>query len=159
MLFPGALLVTLCVANAASPGNAPPLPITGTRIVNVASEPQLQTAIGNLKNGDTLLLADGTYNLPASLYINGWHNITIRGTAGSTNVVLAGKGMDNANHGGVPFGIWSNGTNTTIAHLTIRDTWDNEIIFIIRTRPAISGPPLSCSGVTPPTPSPNKTSS
>src|SRR2546425_8451420 len=129
MLFPGALLVTLCVANAASPGNAPPLPITGTRIVNVASDPQLQTAIGNLQNGDTLLLADGTYNLTASLYINGWHNITIRGTAGSTNVVLAGKGMDNANHGGVPFGIWSNGTNTTIAHLTIRDTWDNEIIF------------------------------
>jgi hypothetical protein len=37
--------------------------------------------------------------------------------------------MDNSNYGNVPFGIWSNGTNTTIAHLTIRDTWDNEIIF------------------------------
>jgi hypothetical protein len=140
MLFPGALLATLCVANAASPGNAPPLPITGTRIVNVAREPQLQTAIDNLQNGDTLLLADGTYNLTASLYINGWHNITIRGTAGSTNVVLAGKGMDNANHGGVPFGIWSNGTNTTIAHLTIRDTWDNEIIF----NPGAQSPRVYC---------------
>jgi hypothetical protein len=124
-----ALLAATCPALGASPGNAPQLPIAGTRIVNVATEPQLQNAMGNLQHGDTLLLADGTYNLTSSLYINGRHNITIRGTNGSTNVVLAGKGMDNSNHGGVPFGIWSNGTNTTIAHLTIRDTWDNEIIF------------------------------
>ncbi|HKS37848.1 MAG TPA: hypothetical protein VJW76_11700, partial [Verrucomicrobiae bacterium] len=137
MVFPIALL---CVANAASPGNAPPLPITGARIVNVATEPQLQTAMGNLQNGDTLLLADGTYSLTSSLYINGRHNITIRGNAGSSNVVLAGKGMDNSNHDGVPFGIWSNGTNTTIAHLTIRDTWDNEIIF----NPGAQSPRVYC---------------
>src|SRR5947208_1899398 len=129
MLFAVAPLAPFCMANAASPGNAPPLPVTGARIVNVATEPQLQTAMGNLQNGDTLLLADGTYNLTTSLYINGRHNVTIRGNAGSTNVVLAGKGMDNSNYGNVPFGIWSNSTNTTIAHLTIRDTWDNEIIF------------------------------
>ena len=114
---------------AASPGDAPQLPITGTRIVNVSTEPQLQTAMGNLQNGDTILLANGTYNLTSSLYINGQQNVTIRGTNGSTNVVLVGKGMDNASYGNVPFGIWSNGTNTTIAHLTIRDTWDNEIII------------------------------
>src|SRR3989442_15309371 len=120
MLFPVALFAPLCVANAASPGNAPPLPVTGTRIVSVATEPQLQTALGNLQNGDTLLLAAGTYNLSTSLYINGRDNVTIRGNAGSTNAVLVGKGMDNSNHGGVPFGIWSNSSNTTIAHLTIR---------------------------------------
>jgi hypothetical protein len=113
----------------ASPGNAPQLPITGTRIVNVSTEAQLQSAMGSLRHGDTLLLANGTYNLTGSLYINGRDNVTIRGTNGSTNVVLVGKGMDNSNHGGVPVGIWSNGTNTTVAHLTIRDTWDNEIIF------------------------------
>src|ERR1043166_9941882 len=95
-----AAILFTAAANAASPGNAPPLPITGTRIVRVATEPQLQTAMGNLQNGDTLLLADGTYNLTSSLYINGRHNVTIRGSAGSTNVVLAGKGMDNPNHGG-----------------------------------------------------------
>jgi hypothetical protein len=115
--------------NAASPGNAPPLPITGTRIVNVSTEPQLQTAMGNLQSGDTILLTNGTYNLTSSLYVNGRNNVTIRGISGSTNVVLVGKGMNNTNYGNVPFGIWSNGTNTTIAHLTIRDTWDNEIIF------------------------------
>ena len=140
MLFPVTLLAASSVLNAASPGNAPPLPITGARIVNVATEPQLQTAMGNLQNGDTLLLADGTYNLTTSLYINGRHNVTIRGAAGNTNVVLAGKGMDNSNHGGVAFGIWSNGTNTTIAHLTIRDTWDNEIIF----NPGAQSPRVYC---------------
>jgi hypothetical protein len=122
-------LATVNLAAGASPGNAPPLPLTGTRIVNVTTEPQLQTAMGNLQSGDTILLADGTYNLTSSLYVNGRNNVTIRGAAGSTNVVLVGKGMDNTNYGNVPFGIWSNGTNTTIAHLTIRDTWDNEIIF------------------------------
>jgi len=124
-----ALLAAQGAALAASPGNAPQLPITGTRIVNISTEPQLQSAMGNLGHGDTLLLANGTYNLSSSLYINGRNNVTIRGTNGSTNVVLIGKGMDNSNHGGVPVGIWSNSTNTTIAHLTIRDTWDNEIIF------------------------------
>jgi hypothetical protein len=125
-----ALCVVLAVAlEAASPGNAPPLPITGTRIVNVSTEPQLQTAMGNLQSGDTIVLSNGVYNLTSTLYINGRNNVTIRGAAGSTNVVLVGKGMDNTNYGNVPFGVWSNGTNTTIAHLTIRDTWDNEIIF------------------------------
>ncbi|MBI5385530.1 MAG: hypothetical protein HZA90_12695 [Verrucomicrobia bacterium] len=108
---------------------APPLPLTGTRLVPVATEPQLQAAMGSLRHGDTILLADGTYVLTSSLYVNGRNNVTLRGAAGCTNVVLAGRGMDNASHGGVLFGIWSNGTNTTIAHLTIRDTYDNSVIF------------------------------
>jgi hypothetical protein len=129
ILFAVLLLLPSTAVNAASPGNAPQLPISGTRIVSVSTEPQLQTAIGNLQNGDTILLANGTYNLTSTLYINGHQNVTIRGTNGSTNVVIVGKGMDNTNYGNVPFGIWSNSTNTTVAHLTIRDTWDNEIIF------------------------------
>jgi len=48
--------------------------------------------------------------------------------------------MDNANYGNVEFGIWSNGTNTTIAHLTIRDTFDNEIIF----NPGAQSPHVYC---------------
>src|SRR6266550_2626853 len=139
-LFAVAVLSATGLANAASPGDAPQLPITGTRIVNVSTEAQLQSAMGNLQNGDTILLSNGTYNLTSSLYINGRHNVTIRGTSGSTNVVLAGKGMDNSSYGNVPFGIWSNGTNSTIAHLTIRDTWDNEIIF----NPGAQSPRVYC---------------
>ena len=138
-----ALLMLLAlgrVSQGASPGDAPQLPITGTRIVNVATEPQLQTAMGNLQTGDTILLANETYNLTSTLYVNGKNNVTIRGASGSTNVVLAGKGMDNSSYGNVPFGIWSNGTNTTIAHLTIRDTWDNEIIF----NPGAQSPHVYC---------------
>ena len=123
-----AVFLAPAFAKAVSPGDAPQLPITGTRIVNVSTEGQLQTAMGNLQNGDTILLANGTYNLTSTLYIKK-NDVTIRGTNGSTNVVLVGKGMDNTNFGNVEFGLWSNSTNTTIAHLTIRDTYDNENIF------------------------------
>ncbi|HTL57194.1 MAG TPA: hypothetical protein VL361_16040, partial [Candidatus Limnocylindrales bacterium] len=130
----------VALVQAASPGEAPSLPLTGARIVTVATEPQLQTAIGNLRNGDTILLADGTYNLTSTLYVNGHNDVTIRGAAGSTNVVLVGKGMDNANYGNTEFGIWSNSTNTTIAHLSIRETYDNEIIF----NPGAQSPHVYC---------------
>src|SRR6266571_2969279 len=134
------LLAAASKAAAISAGNAPPLPLTGARIVKVATEPELQTAMSNLLSGDTILLADGTYHLTRSLYVNGRHNVTIRGHAGSVNVVLAGRGMDNPNGGEARFGVWSNGTNTTIAHLTIRDTYDNPIIF----NPGAQSPRLYC---------------
>jgi hypothetical protein len=123
------LLFVALFCSPAFCAEAPRLDLTGTRIVRVATEGELQAAMGGLRDGDTIVLSPGTYRLTSSLYINGPENVTIRGDSGSTNVVLAGKGMDNANHGGVPFGVWSNSKNTTIAHLTIRDTYDNEIIF------------------------------
>ncbi|GFE60848.1 fibronectin type III domain-containing protein [Geobacter sp. AOG2] len=107
--------------------NASTLPITGTRIVNVSTEPQLQTAISNLQSGDTIVLADGTYNLTKSIVINGISNITLRGNTGCDGVVLTGQGMDNS--GGVGIGIWSSSSNTTVAHLTIKNTYDNAITF------------------------------
>jgi hypothetical protein len=55
--------------------------------------------------------------------------VTIRGLAGCDDVVLLGRGMDNPSYGSVPYGVWSNSRNTTIAHLTIRDTYDNLIVF------------------------------
>jgi hypothetical protein len=105
------------------------LPITGTRIVNVSTEAQLQSAVGNLQTGDTIVLANGAYNLTRTLNVNNRNDVTIRGTSGCDGVVLVGKGMDNPNYGSVPHGIWSNSFNTTIAHLTIRDTYDNPVIF------------------------------
>jgi len=117
------------IATACRACEAPPLPLAGTRIVRVSTEAQLQTAMGELRHGDTILLADGTYVLTSSLYVNGRNQVTLRSTAGCTNVVLVGKGMDNPSYGNVPFGVWSNSTNTTIAHLTIRDTYDNSVIL------------------------------
>jgi hypothetical protein len=78
IMFAAAVLALANTTNAASPGNAPPLPITGNRIVNVATESQLQTAMGNLQSGDTILLTNGTYNLISTLYINGRNNVPRR---------------------------------------------------------------------------------
>jgi hypothetical protein len=127
------ILWSIGLAQAQPVGNpcsaAPALSMTGTRLVNVSTESALQSAVANAQNGDTLLIGNGTYNLTNTLYLNGKHNVTIRGTSGCDGVVLIGKGMDNANHGNVLVGIWSNSLNTTIAHLTIRDTYDNAIAF------------------------------
>ena len=109
--------------------SAPTLPMTGVRVVNVATEAQLQKAMRNLQTGDTIVLANGTYNLTSTLAVNGIDNVTIRGTSGCDNVVLAGRGMDNANYGSVPHGVWSNAQNTVIAHLTIRDVYYHLIVF------------------------------
>ena len=108
---------------------APTLSMAGTRIVNVATEAQLQSAMGNLETGDTIVLANGTCNLTSTLYVYGSDNVTTRGNSGCDQVVLVGREMDNANYGSVPHGIWSNSRNTVIAHLTIRDTYDNTIVF------------------------------
>src|SRR6266568_4560086 len=52
----GLALLAAASQAATSPGNAPPLPLTGTRIVKVATEPELQSAMSNLLSGDTILL-------------------------------------------------------------------------------------------------------
>ncbi len=116
-------------SNAGGACDVASLPITGTRIVHVSTEPALQTAFSNLQNGDTVVLANGTYNLTRSLFINGKNNITVRGNSGCDGAVLVGRGMDNPNFGNVEVGIWSNSLNTTIAHLTVRETYDNTVVF------------------------------
>jgi hypothetical protein len=85
--------------------------------------------MNDLRHGDTILLANGTYNLTNTLYVTNVNNVTIRGSSGCDGVVLVGRGMDNANYGNVPHGIWSNARNTVIAHLTIRDIYMHPIIF------------------------------
>jgi hypothetical protein len=52
-------------------------------------------------------------------------------TSNRDDVVLVGKGMNAANDGGVPFGIWVGGNvrNVTIANLTIRDVFNHPIIL------------------------------
>ena len=61
------------------------------RIVDVSSVAELQSAMGNLQAGDTIVLADGFYNLTSTLYVNGRDNVTIRGNSGCDQVVLLGE--------------------------------------------------------------------
>jgi hypothetical protein len=103
--------------------------MSGARIVQIATEGQLQNAMNNLRNGDTLLLANGTYMLTSTLYVVNVDDVTIRGSSGCDDVILVGRGMDNANYGNVPHGIWSNARNTVVAHLTVRDVYTHPIVF------------------------------
>ena len=113
----------------------PPSPLpppTGT-VVNVSSLSQLQNAVAGIASNTTIVIAAGTYNLNAPLYINGtFTNVGIRGATGNRDdVVLVGKGMSGPNDGGVPFGIWVGGDvrGVTIAHLTIRDIFNHPIML------------------------------
>jgi hypothetical protein len=89
----------------------------------------LGQALGSPCDGDTILLANGTYDLTNTLYIVNVNNVTIRGLSGCQDVVLVGRRMDNANYGNVPHGVWSNALHTVVAHLTIRDVYAHPIIF------------------------------
>ena len=113
---------------SARPCAAPALPIRGS-VVRVSTESQLQHAIKNLRQGMTILIANGTYVLSSTLNVDHVDDVTIRGISGCDGVVLVGKGMTNANIGSVPHGIWTNSANTVIAHLTIRDIYYHPIIL------------------------------
>jgi hypothetical protein len=101
--------------------------------VNVSTEAQLQAAVNGIRSNTTIVLAPGTYNLTSTLWINGGYtDIGIRGATNNRNdVVLVGRGMTNANHGGVPHGIWTGGgvRGVTIANLTLRDFYTHPIMF------------------------------
>jgi hypothetical protein len=126
-------LPALALAGAllGTPPQAPPLPLIG-RVVHVATEAQLQTAIRQLASNTTIVLAPGTYHLTRTLSINGnFVNVGIRGgTDDRDAVVLAGNGMTRTDDS-VQFGIWTGGQvdGVTIANLTIRDVPFHAIIF------------------------------
>ena len=126
-------LASTSALEAAPARPAPPLAAPSGKIVNVATEPQLQAAVAGLTSNTTILIAPGIYTLTNTLYVNGtFTNVALRGSSGNADeVVLAGPGMTNANYGNVPFGIWSGGNvqGMTIANLTIRDFYYHPIIF------------------------------
>jgi hypothetical protein len=131
------LLVSLIVSSgaaAAGPAVPPgPLPPPVGTVVNVANVAQLQNAVAAIASNTTIVIAPGTYNLATPLYINGrFTNVGIRGATGNRDdVVLVGKGMNAADDGGVPFGIWVGGDvrGVTIANLTVRDVYYHPIML------------------------------
>jgi hypothetical protein len=112
---------------------SPPLPAPAGRVIDVSTEPQLQSAIKTLRSDTTIVLARGTYLLTSTLSINGrFTRVGIRGaTNNAADVVLVGPGMAQANYGQVPSGIWTGGgvQGITIANLTIRDVYQHPIVF------------------------------
>lgn len=107
---------------------APELPLPElTEIITVGSVDELHDALANADDNTTVLLRPGHYRLKRTLGITA-DNVTVRGADNSCDgVQLIGAGMDNPDHQGVEFGIWINARDTTIANLTIRDTYFHSI--------------------------------
>ncbi|QDV39733.1 PA14 domain-containing protein [Tautonia plasticadhaerens] len=101
---------------------APPAP--GPNAIWVDTAAELSQAVGNLQSGQTIVIEPGTYNLTGTLYVGNGRQVvgaTIRGaTDDFGDVVLRGRGMDNASFGSVPHGIAVyNAQDLTIANLSI----------------------------------------
>jgi len=104
---------------------APSAPPPGPT-VRVTTTAELLQAVRNLSSGETILIADGNYDLTNTLHLfGGLSNVAIRGESGDRDaVVLTGLGMANPNFGNVPHGILlSDVSDVLIADLTIRDVW------------------------------------
>ena len=102
-------------------------------IVSVSTEGELQQALAAISSDTTILISPGTYHLTSTLAINKpVTNVVLRGATENPNdVVISGRGMDNANFEAVPHGI-STGvgvTGITIANLTVRDVYYHAIML------------------------------
>lgn len=107
--------------------NAPALPAPSGSVIRVGSEPELQAAVAAATSGTTILIRPGTYNLSSTLIIKR-DGITVRGDSTRCDaVVLKGRGMENANYGDVPHGIWTNARNLVVQNLTITDVYYHAI--------------------------------
>jgi hypothetical protein len=125
------LLLTAAFANASDinadlpkvpPRNVPslPLPADGRR-VQVATAEELVAAIENAKDGDVILLADGTYLVGKFLALDKVKNVALRGASSDpTKVILRGRGFDNVSRGDDILRIASC-ENITVACLTFAD--------------------------------------
>src|SRR5262249_40656265 len=108
--------------------NPPPLPAPTGQVIHVSTASQLQSAVANLKTGQTILIDPGTYNVTDTLWIpQGISNVAVRGASGkASDVVIQGKGMS----GSILFGFWVGNTqNITFGDLTVQGFADHAFIF------------------------------
>lgn len=127
MALSGALpygLITIVgpLLGAWSPGReVPPLPEPAGRVVRVADAEALVQAVRGAEDGDTIMVADGEYKLPALLHLDEVNGVTLRGEAADpSKVILLGKGWDSDDHNDDILRI-SRCRDTTVAYLTFQD--------------------------------------
>lgn len=117
-----------------SPFEAPSLgpPPTGESTVWVGTVGELQAAVRDLQSGQTVVIRPGTYDLTETLVVGKFApvtNVTIRGETGDfRDVVIRGRGMENASYGAVPHGISVyNAQDVTIADLSVGEVYFHPI--------------------------------
>ena len=121
-------LVSLSTAFAQSAClGAPALPAPTGILVHVSTERALQSAVAHVREGTTIVIAPGNYQLTSTLFVR-TNNVTIRGEEHTCDgTTLIGKGMDNGNFGNVPHGIWTDAAHLQVQNLTIRSVWYHPI--------------------------------
>lgn len=119
-----AVLGPISAAEAVSDG-CNSLPADHAQTVTVDTVEELQTAVVNLTDNTTVLVADGTYNLTNTLNIRGVQNVAIRSESGNRDsVVITGRGMSNSAFGNVPHTLAIyDASDVLIADLTLRDAY------------------------------------
>lgn len=106
---------------------APALDPPSGVIVRVDTVAELQSAVFNADRGTTVLIAPGTYDLTQTLNV-GADDVTIRGDSNDCgDVVIRGRGMDNADYGNVPHGVYTTRLRTAVQNLTITDVYYHSI--------------------------------
>ncbi len=105
-----------------APANSfcPPLPMTGNP-VHVSSVSELESAVNNATPGDTILIADGTYQLDGvSLWVD-VPDVTLRSASGNREAVTLDGNYITAEIVQIAT------SNVTIADLTLREAYDHPI--------------------------------
>jgi hypothetical protein len=99
---------------------APPLLVAG-HIVEVATVEELDAAVRGAADGDTIMVADGTYQLSRVLHLRGKSNVTIRGASGDpAKVVIRGSGWDEADEG-FDLLVIQGCSDVTVAHVSFTE--------------------------------------
>ncbi len=74
---------------------APALPPPLGAVIRVGTVDELLAAVDRVRPGETILVADGHYQLPRVLVLQQKHDIVLRGASGDpAKVILSGKGWD-----------------------------------------------------------------
>jgi hypothetical protein len=97
-----------------------PQPVDG-RQVRVSTAEELSAAVENVRDGDVILLADGTYRVGRFLNLDKVKNVTVRGASNDpAKVILRGRGFDVVSRGDDILRI-AGCENVTVAYLTFAD--------------------------------------
>jgi hypothetical protein len=99
-----------------------PLPLPGT-FVEVTDPAKLVQTVYDAKEGDTIVLPDGTYDLGGKTLQLHANNVTLRGKSGDRSKVI----LDSSYASGAGDSILVTGNNCTIAHLTVKRAYNHPI--------------------------------
>jgi hypothetical protein len=102
---------------------APKLPPPTGHVISVNTADQLRAAVNNVKDGETIAIADGTYQLVPYVWLRNKKNVSIRSVSGDpSKVILRGKGWDQGTDHGDEDIMWLDACeNITIADITFSE--------------------------------------